>query len=56
VSEGIDGSTIKPVWSDFYLDAFGFGNVISVTVPIYLEGQVNNVIGVAAIDVLLSKF
>ena len=38
------------------MDAFGFGMIVSVTMPIFVSGTVNKVIGVAGIDVLLSKF
>lgn len=56
LSEGIDHKQIKPMWSNFYLDAFGFGMIVSVTMPIYVEGLVNKIVGVAGIDILLSKF
>lgn len=56
LSEGINKANITPSWSEFYLDAFGFGMIVSVTVPIYVESEHNKVVGVAAIDVLLSKF
>lgn len=51
-----DKSKIKPLWSEVYEDAFGFGMIVSVTYPVYVENRVPKIIGVAAIDVLLSKF
>ena len=49
------GSTIKskPFWTDPYVDAFGLGNIVTVSIPIF---DLNRLIGVAGIDVLMSQF
>ena len=53
LSEGINKDLIKPVWSEFYEDAFGFGTIVTVTMPIYVEGRVNKIIGVVGIEILV---
>lgn len=41
------------MWSEIYEDAFGFGKIMTVTIPIYVEGRVNKIVGVAGIDILI---
>ena len=55
------GSTIKskPFWTDPYVDAFGLGNIVTVSIPIFQHQDINGLnrlIGVAGIDVLMSQF
>ena len=39
----------KPIWSQIYNDAFGWGKLVAVTMPIYDSN--NDLVGVSAIDV-----
>ena len=46
----------SPVWVEPYLDAFGFSRVITVSIPIYYQKNINNlrlIVGVAAIDITM---
>lgn len=49
-----EGVTIdSPVWTEPYEDAFGFGKMVTVSMPIYYtEDGIRSVLGVAGIDVL----
>lgn len=50
ISEGV--SVPKPVWTEPYEDAFGFGRLVTVSMPIYYEENgVRSILGVAGIDV-----
>lgn len=50
ISEGV--SITNPVWTEPYEDAFGFGKLVTVSMPIYfLENGVRFILGVAGIDV-----
>lgn len=56
VSEGIHIET--PIWVQPYEDAFGFGTIVSVAMPIYYTDTsgIRIILGVAAIDVTLKTF
>ena len=50
ISEGI--SISNPVWTGPYEDVFGFGQVVTVSMPIYYEENgIRTILGVAGIDV-----
>ena len=50
VSEGI--SITNPIWTGPYEDVFGFGQVVTVSMPIYYEENgIRTILGVAGIDV-----
>lgn len=52
MSEGIQIS--KPVWTEPYEDFFGFGRLVTVSMPIYYEeGGIRTILGVAGIDVTM---
>lgn len=55
ISEGV---TIQsPVWSEPYVDAFGFGKMVTVSMPIYYtENSIRSVLGVAGIDISLAQY
>lgn len=54
VSEGVTISS--PVWTEPYEDAFGFGRMVTVSMPIYYtEGGIRRILGVAGIDVLMEQ-
>ena len=43
----------NPVWTEPYIDAFGFGKMVTVSMPIYYEENgVRVILGVAGIDIL----
>ena len=45
------------VWSSIYEDAFGFGQLVTVSYPAYYnDGTQMRFLGVAGIDVLVSQF
>ena len=53
-SEGINATL--PLWSPIYLDAFGFGPMVTVVMPIYKvdkEYHKNVLIGVTGLDVTI---
>lgn len=52
-----EGTSIeKPVWTEPYDDAFGFGRLVTVSMPIYYEERdVRKILGVAGIDVVMAK-
>lgn len=54
MSEGSPGRR-DPEWSESYEDAFGFGRIMSVSLPVYVPFQIPKIIGVASIDVFLSQ-
>ena len=46
----------QPIWSEPYEDAFGFGTLFTVSVPIYYKDEnINRMIGVAGLDILYKK-
>lgn len=52
-------NSTKPFWTDPYEDAFGLGNIVTVSIPIF-ENQTDSnklikMIGVAGIDVLMGQ-
>ena len=50
ISEGV--SITSPVWTEPYEDAFGFGRLVTVSMPVYFEeGGVRKILGVVGIDV-----
>ena len=52
MSEGI--SLVDPVWTEPYDDFFGFGRLVTVSMPIYYqEGNIRTILGVAGIDVTM---
>ena len=54
VSEGVTISS--PVWTEPYEDAFGFGWMVTVSMPIYYtEEGIRRILGVAGIDVLMEQ-
>ena len=54
ISEGV--SISQPVWTEPYQDAFGFGKLVTVSMPIYYEENgFRTILGVAAIDVAYSQ-
>ena len=52
-SEGLN--VTLPMWSPIYFDAFGFGEMVTVVMPIYKidDLQKNLLIGVAGLDVTI---
>ena len=51
ISEGVE--ITSPVWTEPYIDAFGFGKMVTVSKPIYYqEGGIRTILGVAGIDIL----
>ena len=54
ISEGV---TIQyPVWTEPYEDAFGFGRMVTVSMPIYYEESgIRSILGVAGIDILYEQ-
>ena len=51
ISRGV--SIKKPVWTEPYIDAFGFGKMVTVSMPIYHEESgIRTILGVAGIDIL----
>ena len=51
ISKGV--SITKPVWTEPYIDAFGFGKMVTVSMPVYYEeSEVRTILGVAGIDIL----
>ena len=51
ISEGVTISS--PVWTEPYEDAFGFGKMVTVSMPIYYEESgIRSILGVAGIDIL----
>ena len=55
ISEGI--SIEEPVWTQPYEDFFGFGRMVTVSMPIYYtESSVRKILGVAGIDVTMETF
>ena len=54
ISEGV--SISSPVWTEPYTDAFGFGKLVTVSMPIYYEESGRrNILGVAGIDIQYSQ-
>ena len=50
ISEGV--SITSPVWTEPYIDAFGFGRLVTVSMPIYYEENgIRSILGVSGIDV-----
>ena len=55
ISEGIE--ITNPVWTEPYDDAFGFGRMVTVSMPIYYEETgIRKILGVAGIDVVMATF
>lgn len=55
ISEGIQIS--DPIWTEPYEDAFGFGRMVTVSMPIYYEENgIRQILGVAGIDVVMQTF
>ena len=51
LSEGL--KITEPVWTEPYEDAFGFGRMVTVSMPIYYEENgIRIILGVAGIDIL----
>ena len=44
----------QPIWTEPYTDFFGFGRMVTVSIPIYHE-EPNKIIGVAGIDIVMSQ-
>ena len=55
ISEGIE--VPNPVWTEPYDDFFGFGRMVTVSMPIYYEESgIRKILGVAGIDVVMETF
>lgn len=54
IGEGI--KIQNPIWSEPYDDAFVYGRIFTVTMPIYGNSPIQTILGVAGIDVLVSTF
>ena len=55
ISEGVE--VTDPVWTEPYDDFFGFGRMVTVSMPIYYEeGGIRKILGVAGIDVVMETF
>ena len=55
LSEGIE--VTSPVWTEPYIDSFGFGKMVTVSMPIYYEESgIRAILGVAGIDILWEQF
>jgi hypothetical protein len=51
ISEGV--TIASPVWTEPYEDAFGFGKMVTVSMPVYYtENGLRSILGVAGIDIL----
>lgn len=47
----------RPIWTEPYEDEFGFGELVTVSLPVYYtEGDVTEVIGVVGLDVVMKTF
>ena len=45
------------MWTEPYDDFFGFGRMVTVSMPIYyVENDIRKILGVAGIDVVISQF
>lgn len=54
ISEGVE--ITHPVWTEPYEDAFGFGRMVTVSMPIYYEESgIRTILGVAGIDILMDQ-
>ena len=54
ISEGVE--VTSPVWTEPYEDAFGFGRMVTVSMPIYYqENGIRSILGVAGIDILMEQ-
>ena len=55
VAEGLQIES--PVWTEPYDDFFGFGRMVTVSMPIYYEeDNITKILGVAGIDVVMAQF
>lgn len=55
LAEGIE--VTEPVWTEPYIDAFGFGRMVTVSMPIYYtENGIRKILGVTGLDVVMSTF
>ena len=55
LAEGIE--VTEPVWTEPYIDAFGFGRMVTVSMPIYYtQSGIRKTLGVAGLDVVMSTF
>ena len=50
ISEGVE--ITNPVWTEPYTDAFGFGKMVTVSMPVYYEENIRTILGVVGIDIL----
>lgn len=51
ISEGLE--ITEAVWTEPYIDSFGFGRMVTVSMPIYYEENgIRVILGVAGIDIL----
>ena len=54
IAEGV--SIDSPVWTEPYEDAFGFGRMVTVSMPIYYQNSdIRTILGVAGIDVVMGQ-
>lgn len=55
LAEGIEVK--EPVWTEPYIDAFGFGRMVTVSMPIYyIHNNIRKILGVTGLDVVMSAF
>lgn len=55
LSQGIN--ITEPIWTEPYEDAFGFGRLVTISMPVYYqENGITQILGVAGIDVRVSQF
>ena len=55
IAEGLN--ITKPVWTEPYEDFFGFGELVTVSLPVYYyEGDARKILGVVGLDVVMKTF
>ena len=55
LAEGIEVK--EPVWTEPYIDAFGFGRMVTVSMPIYYtQNNIRKILGVTGLDVVMPAF
>lgn len=47
----------KPIWTEPYWDYFGYGEMVTVSMPAYFYANgVKQLLGVAGVDIVMSRF
>jgi hypothetical protein len=55
IAQGLDVS--RPIWTEPYQDSFGFGELVTVSLPVYYEeGDAREILGVVGLDVVMKTF